>query len=71
MTDNKQNDPTTVEDDPRVIAGSLDLVDVTKTYAAGAAHPRKPSTASASTSRPGPSRPSSAPRAAARPPRCA
>ena len=33
MTDNKQNDPTTVEDDPRVIAGSLDLVDVTKTYA--------------------------------------
>ena len=32
MTDNKQNDPT-VEDYPRVIAGSLDLVDVTKTYA--------------------------------------
>ena len=32
MTDNKQNDPT-VEDYPRVIAGSVDLVDVTKTYA--------------------------------------
>jgi len=32
MTDNKQNDPT-VEDDPRVTAGALDLVDVTKTYA--------------------------------------